>query len=275
MQYLKRVGLDLLKGAAAALSSFVGMMAGSIITSLLGLPKLVVPAYMNTTLTQKPFEKDLGERTKKTNRQRLIIFSPIVVILIGNIVIRLAEHVLGVWAWVPWIAVYWMSIGLLVLWGSGKDAIRHWMGRPQGNWLWSGLAILLVLPSLPMFLGSWQLLKPIYVWGPWLIVGLINPLLEEWYWRGLLLDTTKAWPSWMSVLGTSILFSLNHLFGIGVTSIGGRHPVLLVNAFVLGVLFGVIYKKTNSLRWAIVAHAIADLFGVSVAVFLNLWLPPG
>lgn len=50
MQYLKRVGLDLLKGAAAALSSFVGMMAGSSSTSLLGLPKLVVPAYMNMSI---------------------------------------------------------------------------------------------------------------------------------------------------------------------------------------------------------------------------------
>jgi hypothetical protein len=50
---------------------------------------------------------------------------------------------------------------------------------------------------------------------------------------------------------------------------------LLVNALVLGIVFGVIYKKTDSLRWPIVAHAIADLLGLSVAVFLNLWVPPG
>ena len=209
------------------------------------------------------------------NKQRFIIFSPVLVVLISNITIRLAERFLGVWAWVPWIAVYWASICFLVLWGSGKETIKKWMGRPQGSWLWSALAILLVLSSLPMFISSWQLLKPIYVWLPWLIVGLINPFLEEWYWRGLLLDKTIMWPSWLSVVGTNIFFSLNHLFGIAVTSVGSRNPIFLINTFVLGVIFAVVYKKTNSLRWVIVAHAIADLFGLSVAVFLNLWVPPG
>jgi membrane protease YdiL (CAAX protease family) len=73
----------------------------------------------------------------------------------------------------------------------------------------------------------------------------------------------------------SLFFSLNHLLGIGVTSAGGRHPVLIVNALVLGILFSVIYLKTKSLRWVIIGHALADLLGLSVAVFLNLWVPPG
>ena len=208
-------------------------------------------------------------------KQRAIVFSPPVVILIGAIVIRLAQGSLEVWAWVPWILVYWTLIGFLVLWGGGKQSIKRWIGRPQGNWMWSALAVLLVLPSLPMFITSWRLLIPVTVWIPWLIVGLVNPFFEEWYWRGLLLDNTNAWPTWAAIGLSSALFSLNHLLGIGATSIGGRHPVLLVNALVLGILFGVIYKKTNSLRWQIVAHAIADLLGLSVAVFLNLWVPPG
>jgi membrane protease YdiL (CAAX protease family) len=207
-------------------------------------------------------------------KRRSLIFSPILVILLGTITIRLAERFLGVWAWVPWILVYWASICFLVLWGSGREAIKRWMAHPKGSWLWSGLAILLAVPSSFIFISSWQLLKPFYVWLPWLIVGLINPFLEEWYWRGLLLDKTIIWPSWVSILGTSFLFMMNHLFGIGVTSIGGRHPVLFVNTFVFGVVFGVIYKETNSLRWLIIAHALTDLFGLSVAVFLNLWVPP-
>ena len=45
--------------------------------------------------------------------------------------------------------------------------------------------------------------------------------------------------------------------------------------FCVGVLFSIIYLKTKSLRWLIVGHALADFLGLSVAVFLNLWVPPG
>ncbi|MEW6027966.1 MAG: CPBP family intramembrane glutamic endopeptidase [Chloroflexota bacterium] len=209
------------------------------------------------------------------NKQRFILLSPILVILVGTIVIRLAERILGVWAWVPWILVYWASIGFLAIWGGGKESVRRWLARPQGSWLWSLLAILLALPSLSMFIESSHLLTPLYIWLPWLFVALVNPFLEEWYWRGLLLDKASILPIWVSVLGSSFFFMLNHLFGIGVTSVGGRSPVLLVNTFVFGIVFGVIYKKTNSLRWLIVAHAMTNLFGLSIPVFLNLWMPPG
>lgn len=208
------------------------------------------------------------------NKTRIVVFSPAAVILIGAIVIRLAEGSLGAWAWVPWILSYWAVAGFFVLWGGGREAIKRWMARPKGSWMWSALAILLALPSLFMFLTSWRVLIPTTVWIPWLAVGLVNPFLEEWYWRGLLLDNTSVWPTSLAIGFSSALFSLNHLLGIGATSIGGRHPVLLINALVLGIIFGVIYKKTGSLRWMIVAHAITDLLGLSVAVFLNLWVPP-
>jgi membrane protease YdiL (CAAX protease family) len=207
-------------------------------------------------------------------RRTLILLSPIAVILVGTTVIRLAQVSLGVWAWLPWILVYWGLIFVLVIIGAGTSAIKRWMGPPNGSWLWSALALLLALPALTLFVTSSHLLKPLQVWVPWLVVALVNPFLEEWYWRGLLLDTAQPWPSWLAIGTTSLLFSLNHLLGIGVTSLGGRHPMLLINTFVLGVIFAVIYKKTNSLRWLIVSHVVTDLLGLSVPVFLNLWVPP-
>jgi membrane protease YdiL (CAAX protease family) len=126
-----------------------------------------------------------------------------------------------------------------------------------------------------MFICSWQLITSLQIFIPWLILGLVNPFLEECYWRGLMLDHTSGWSDWIRVSNISILFSLNHLWGIGVTSVGLRNPVFLINTFVLGVLFSVIYLKTKSLRWLILGHALADLLGLSVPVFLNLWVPPG
>ena len=208
-------------------------------------------------------------------KRNLILLSPLAMLALSNASIRIAERFLGVWAWVPWIIIYWGFLFILVLYGGGTAAIRRWMAPPTGSWLWSALAILLALPALTMLLSSSALLRPVAIWVPWLIVGLVNPFAEEWYWRGLLLDTAKAWSNWLVIPLVSVFFSLNHLLGIGVTSVGGRSPMLLINAFVLGVVYSLIYTRTHSLRWIIVAHIITDLIGLSVPVFLNLWVPPG
>ena len=208
-------------------------------------------------------------------KQQFIWVSPVLVVLISTITIRIAANFVGVWAWLPWILVYWALIAGLAIRGGGKESLQRWMRRPEGNWLWSALAVILGLSGITMFVSSWLLITPVHIFIPWLILGLVNPFLEEWYWRGLMLDMTQTWANWFRVLYISLLFSMNHLLGIGVTSIGGRHPVLIINAFVLGILFSIIYLKTKSLRWVILGHALADLLGLSVAVFLNLWIPPG
>ena len=209
------------------------------------------------------------------NKQLFIRISPVFVVGIGTVVIRIAESFMGVWAWLPWILVYWAIIGGLAFWGGGKESIQRWMRPAQGNRLWSALAILLGLSGITMFVSSWRLITPLQIFIPWLILGLVNPFLEEWYWRGLMLDHTQNWSNWIRVLYISIFFSLNHLWGIGVTSIGLRNPIFLVNTLVLGVVFSIIFLKTKSLRWLILSHALADLLGLSVPVFLNLWIPPG
>lgn len=45
--WLKRLGFDLLKGAAAALAGLVGMVVGGMAATLVGLPESGVPAYMD------------------------------------------------------------------------------------------------------------------------------------------------------------------------------------------------------------------------------------
>ena len=76
------------------------------------------------------------------------------------------------------------------------------------------------------------------------------------------------------VFAKSVLFSLDHLWTKGITSVAKRNPFFLFYAFVFGVVYGIVYKKTRSLRWPVVAHTLADLLGLSVPVFLNLWVPP-
>src|SRR5690606_19379190 len=48
------------------------------------------------------------------------------------------------------------------------------------------------------------------VFVAWLLFAMINPWLEEGYWRGLMLDATRHWPRWASNLYSTSLFTLNH-----------------------------------------------------------------
>ncbi len=64
-------------------------------------------------------------------------------------------------------------------------------------------AVSLALPALfipTVFLPSLPLLDRAWIVALWLLLALINPWLEEGYWRGLLMDATDRWPGWLAVL---------------------------------------------------------------------------
>jgi uncharacterized protein len=162
---------------------------------------------------------------------------------------------------------------IVVLFFGGISSIKKWLSKPIGNWVWSLLAVIIGFSGIYMLITSWKVLSSPQIIFFWLLVGLINPFLEEFYWRGLLLDYTEKWNNWLRIILITLLFSSNHFFGIGVTSIGCHHPILIINTFIVGFLYSWVYIKTKSLRWAIIGHFLADIFGLSVPVFLNLWLP--
>lgn len=211
--------------------------------------------------------------TKSRLRQRVILLSPFGVIAIGHLTARIAGIIWGAWAWIPLALVLWGLFALLIGWVGGKESIGFWLRRPQGSWGWSALAVIVGLIPLPLFLMNWHLLSPISVWLPWLVFALINPWLEEGYWRGLLLDATSEWPGWLSVLYSSLLFATNHPLSWGVHSIANRHPVTFISTFIMGVVWSIVYRKTNSLRFAVLGHILVDLFNLTVPVFLNLYVP--
>jgi len=135
------------------------------------------------------------------------------------------------------------------------------------------LAIAVSLIPLPILLINWALLRPIQVWLPWLLFALINPWFEEGYWRGLLLDTTATWKGGFSILYTSGLFAISHPASWGVNSIANRSITVVISTFIMGAVWALVYRRTRSLRWVVVAHILVDLFNLAIPVFLNLYAP--
>jgi hypothetical protein len=214
----------------------------------------------------------MSNRINKSSK-RLIMLSPFVVIAIGHLTIQVTGIWLGVWAWVPFILVFWAILSLLIVRYGGREAIKRWLSRSRGSWIWRLLAVAVGLIPLLIFLQNWHLLSPLWVWLPWLLFGLINPWFEEGYWRGLLLDAAEDFPAWAGVLYSSVMFAVSHPLMLGVYSIAHREPALLISTFVMGVCWAIIYRRTGSIRWTIFSHTLVDLLALSVAVFLNLYVP--
>jgi uncharacterized protein len=220
---------------------------------------------------------DRGVRTRVSDRSRhwAVILSPMGVIALGNGAQHVAGRTLGAWAWIPTMLLFWGAVTALIVWDSRGKPARLWLARPRGAWVWSLLAVAVGLVSLHEFTAARQVLGSPLVLALWLVFGLLNPWFEEGYWRGLLIDATRDWPWGLGVLYSTVFFALSHPLIWGVHSIALRHPAALIGLGLVGGVWGLVYWRTRSLRWTILGHACANLFGLSVPVLLNLHSPGG
>ena len=202
-----------------------------------------------------------------------MILSPFGVIALGQGVQRLAGLAIGAWAWVPTMLVFWGAIAALIRWGGPRRLVEAWFRGSKGSWLWPLAALAVGLISLPEFVSAWPVLSSPGLFVLWLGFGLANPWFEEGYWRGLLLDATREWPMGLGIVYSAALFALSHPLIWGVHSRPLRHPAALVGLMLVGIVWGVVYRRTASLRWTVAGHACANLLGLSVPMLLNLHVP--
>lgn len=203
-------------------------------------------------------------RSTLGHRRKLVLVSPIIIIAIARITANAGKHWLGTNAWIPTILVFWLMFGLMISWGSQRETTCRWVQPSQGYWGWALLAVLVGLIPLGIFLLNWQLFPSVWFVLAWILFALVNPVLEEGYWRGLLLDTTSNWPGWLGVLYSSFFFAINHILTLGVFSIANHHPATFVSTFIMGLAWSVVYRRTQSLRWVIFGHFVTDLLNLSV-----------
>lgn len=196
------------------------------------------------------------------------ILSPIIILIITQLTTIVLGKYLKALVYLPVILIYWVVLGL-ILYKFGFENVRGWLNKPQGHWVWIILAVLLGLPTLPLFLRNIDLFKNPAVLIPHIAFFLFNPWLEEFYWRGLLIDVTEKWAAWISVLYSSILFTMWHSafawYSVGARGFSFYGPVLM-----LGVFMALIYKNTKSLWLCIGSHMLINILNMSIPVLLNL-----
>jgi membrane protease YdiL (CAAX protease family) len=135
------------------------------------------------------------------------------------------------------------------------------------------LAVSAGLLSLHGFLGHWRLLSDGGLIVAWLAFALVNPWFEESYWRGLLIDATAPWGKWPALLYSSIWFALSHPLIWGIHSLPLRKPEAVAALLMVGLIWGLTYQRTGSLRGCVAGHMLANLFGLAALVLLNVYDP--
>ena len=206
--------------------------------------------------------------TKK--HKTIILLSPILIIIVNILTAVVFGKIIGKWAFIPLILIEWIIFIFFINKYGEKDASRKWLLRSNKNWGWNILTVLIGVLPIPIFLKYHHLLYDWTIWLPWIVLALINPWLEEFYWRGLLSDVTKKWNTLLSILFTSTLFSINHVvFGINSDLFRGYEVIL--STFIMGIVWATTYKKTNSLRWVILSHFLVDFLNLSAPAFLDLF----
>ena len=204
---------------------------------------------------------------KKTTNSFFII-SPVLILLITQAIAVLFGKALNSLVYIPIILIYWaVLVFILIKYGTGN--IRKWLQKPQGHWVWIIIALLVGFSSLPLFLQHYQVFRDLSILIPTILFFLINPWLEEFYWRGLLIDVTQNWPAWISILYSTVLFTLWHS-AFAWYSDGAKSVPFYLAVLILGLVMALIYKNTKSVWLAVISHMMINILNLSIPSLLNM-----
>src|ERR1700738_5492735 len=92
----------------------------------------------------------------------------------------------GVCGWIPVILVYCITLALIMAFAGGWSEYRRRLQPSDGAWGWRFLSFAPTALFIPLFLLNFRSLNQPWVISSWLAVAIVDPWLEEGYWRGLL-----------------------------------------------------------------------------------------
>ena len=148
-----------------------------------------------------------------------------------------------------------VAIVALFLWQKWAVVSRHWVRtRPWAVLFWCLLAAFgslipsvwleEIMPPLPNIIEE-ELDMILRERMGYLVVGLLAPLAEELVFRGAILRSLLKWNSrpWVAIVISAALFSAAHL-----------NPAQIPHTFLIGLLLGWMYWRTDSIVPGVVFH---------------------
>ena len=149
-------------------------------------------------------------------------------------------------------SVITMAVFLMAKW---SEVSRHWIRtRPWFVLFWCVMAALGALipstflqeqmPALPNVVEEEFEMLMKDRWG-YLVIGLFAPLVEELVFRGAVLRELLRWKRnpWIGIAISAVLFAIIHM-----------NPAQMPHAFLIGLLLGWMYYRTDSIVPGVVYH---------------------
>lgn len=162
-----------------------------------------------------------------------------------------------------------VTIGLF-LWVKWSEVSPNWIRtRPWGVIFWCALAALgLLLPSMwlqeqiPELPNVSEELFEGLISTPWgyVVIGLMAPFAEELVFRGAILRSLLKWNGshWIGIAISAALFALVHM-----------NPAQMPHAFLIGLLLGWMYYRTDSIIPGMVYHWVNNSVAFAVGHILG------
>ena len=195
-----------------------------------------------------------------------IIFSVFLLLIIGYLLaLYVSIDKQTGWIYITGFYAVWLILSLVFL-VRVQDLKKMFSGSK--NWQWNLLFVpVIALVVYFIFIPNLKLFK----WDYWLLLNvlicLINPFIEEIYWRGLVSKVSTV--PFYSFLFSSIGFAASHSLLFGVVSPGVAGWIGFAGTFLVGALFWLCYYKTKSLLGCVLNHFLFDVAGMAVFILAD------
>ncbi|WP_088007078.1 CPBP family intramembrane glutamic endopeptidase [Indiicoccus explosivorum] len=117
---------------------------------------------------------------------------------------------------------------------------------------------LLDIGKLRVLLVEWGFSGPGEGWLV-LVFLLVNPVLEEIYWRGYVYDRLRPRGKVAAIWITAVFYALYHLLTVNELFTGGFSLLAVLPVLLAGLFWGILREKTGSITPTIIGHGLADL----------------
>lgn len=127
---------------------------------------------------------------------------------------------------------------------------------------------LIDIDQLRVLLLEWGFSPRVEIWLL-LILLVVNPILEEVYWRGFIYEKLRrAGTARFAILMTSVFYTLYHLLSVIPIFNGFYGMVAVIPVFIAGLVWGYIRERTGSITATIIGHVLSDMGIIFVYWFL-------